>query len=950
MLRTWGFLAAAAFAAVPAFAEAQTGATPVESIHHLPGFEVELLYSVPREEEGSWVSLTVDDKGRLITCDQYGILYRITPPPAGIDLAKNPEAVQVEPIELELGMAQGLLYAFDSLYVSVNANNARGEDPPKVGSGLYRVRDTDGDDMFDAVEKLRAFDGSTEHGPHGLALSPDGKSIYVCAGNHTKAPDPESSVVPRVWDEDFLLSRMWDARGHARGRMAPGGWIAKTDPDGKSFELISIGFRNEYDIDFNAEGELFTYDADMEWDIGTPWYRPTRVNHVTSGSEFGWRSGTGKWPEYYPDSLGSVVDIGPGSPTGIVFGTGAKFPAKYQRALFIADWSYGIIYAVHLNPDGATYTGEAEKFLAAQPLPVTDMVVHPDGNLYFTIGGRQTQSGLYRVKYTGEESIEPAKPESDAGTDLRALRREIEQHHRSGTSEDVAAVWDHLNHDDRTIRFAARVALEHQPVDLWRDRVSEEKRPRAAIQSVIALARHGNSTNQPAAIATLNRIDWEQLPVEDQLDLLRAYSLVFIRLGMGDEESRRETISKLDGKFPAKDRRIDRELAALLIKLEAPHIAERVVAQLKTARTQEDQIHFALVLKDLKAGWSPDTRSAYFQWFNEAAAHRGGMSFGGFLSNIRDDAVSRLTEAEQQQLKPILEAKVEPIDPIADLEARPLVKKYTVRELLPIVEEKLHDRDFENGRNMFAVAACYKCHRIRGEGGSVGPDLTGVGGRFNNQNLLESLLEPSKVVSDQYEQTQFVMDDGRVITGRVINLSGNELRVMTNMLDPGTLESVDRAHIELQQPAATSMMPESLLDRLTEAEILDLIAFLKSGGDPNHEVFGETMKTTDSGLQYRIINPGNGEKPTPADTVVCHYKGWLEDGTEFDSSYARGEPAQFPLSGVIKGWTEGLQLIAPGGKIELKIPPELGYGPRGAGGVIPPNATLNFEVELIEVQ
>ena len=79
--------------------------------------------------------------------------------------------------------------------------------------------------------------------------------------------------------------------------MAPGGWIAQVSPDGQDWQLVANGFRNEYDIAFSPEGELFTYDADMEWDVGSPWYRPTRVNHVTSGAEFGWRSGTGKWPE-----------------------------------------------------------------------------------------------------------------------------------------------------------------------------------------------------------------------------------------------------------------------------------------------------------------------------------------------------------------------------------------------------------------------------------------------------------------------------------------------------------------------------------------------------------------------------------------------------------------------------------------------------------------------------
>jgi FKBP-type peptidyl-prolyl cis-trans isomerase FklB len=109
--------------------------------------------------------------------------------------------------------------------------------------------------------------------------------------------------------------------------------------------------------------------------------------------------------------------------------------------------------------------------------------------------------------------------------------------------------------------------------------------------------------------------------------------------------------------------------------------------------------------------------------------------------------------------------------------------------------------------------------------------------------------------------------------------------------------------------------------------------------------------TLPSGLQYRIVQPGSGPKPTAADTVVCNYKGTLVDGTEFDSSYKRGQPATFPVGQVIKGWTEALQLMPVGSKWELVIPPSLAYGDRGTqGGPIGPNATLVFEVELVSIQ
>ena len=134
------------------------------------------------------------------------------------------------------------------------------------------------------------------------------------------------------------------------GEKAPGGFICRVSPDGKKWDLVAIGFRNPFDLAFHRDGELFTYDSDMEWDIGAPWYRPTCALHVTGGAEFGYRNGAGKWPAYTIDSLPPVVNVGPGSPTGVAFGYGAKFPIKYQEALFLCDWSYGRLYALHLKP------------------------------------------------------------------------------------------------------------------------------------------------------------------------------------------------------------------------------------------------------------------------------------------------------------------------------------------------------------------------------------------------------------------------------------------------------------------------------------------------------------------------------------------------------------------------------------------------------------------------
>jgi hypothetical protein len=435
------------------------------------GFKVEKLYNVPKDQEGSWVALTVDPKGRLIACDQYGSIYRMSVPAIG-----KTENLKPEKLAIELGKAHGLLAAFDSLYVMVNEDGKN--------NGLYRLQDTNGDDQYDKTTKLVTMKGGGEHGLHSMVVSPDGKRIYFNCGNHTKLPEGLTDSRPaKIWNEDHVLPRLWDANGHARGILAPGGYVCSMNPDGTGLELFCYGFRNEFDICFNDQGELFTYDADMEWDIGSPWYRPTRVNHCVSGADYGWRSGSGKWPNYYPDSLPTTLDIGPGSPTGVVAGTGAKFPAKYQHAIYINDWTYGTMWAIHLESKGASYLATKEEFVFGKPLPLTDLVIHPqDGAMYFAVGGRKSQSGVYRVTYVGEESTAPVKA-TPLDEEAR-MRHAIENLHTGSADPQkaLATAWGYLSHSDRHVRYAARVAIEKLPVGLWQEKALSEKQPVAAIE------------------------------------------------------------------------------------------------------------------------------------------------------------------------------------------------------------------------------------------------------------------------------------------------------------------------------------------------------------------------------------------------------------------------------------------------------------------------------------
>jgi putative heme-binding domain-containing protein len=802
-------------------------ATPIELIKAKKDFKVELLYSVPKATQGSWVSMTVDGKGRLITSDQYGKLYRITPPALG----GKADDTKVEELPVELGEAHGLLWAFDSLYVVVNEGNKY---RPR---GLWRVTSSKNDGVLDKKQLLREIDGSGEHGPHAVLLGPDGKSLYVVCGNHTKPIKTDHSMAPRIWGEDFLVPRLWDASGHAVGIKAPAGCIYKTDKNGKEWTLVSMGYRNCYDAAFNRDGELFTFDSDMEWDMNLPWYRPTRICHAVPGSEFGWRGGTGKMYEYHPDNLPPVVNVGPGSPTGMVFGYGAKFPAKYQDALFCCDWSYGKLYACHLTEKGATYTGELEEFLVGTPLPLTDIVVNPnDGALYFTIGGRTTMSGLYRVTYVGKEPTGRDIKEIGVprGSQPRAL---LESYYGKKHPQAVDAAWPFLSSDDRFLRYAARTVLEFQDPAAWQDKALAEKNHIALTHALIGLARAGDKSLKPKMLETLERVDWTKLDDAQKIDYLRAYQLVFVRMGAPDAAWKERVSKRLDAWYPAKAREVNAELCKVITYLEVPGGVTKTLALMAKAPTQEEQIEYALALRSVKTGWTMKQHEEYLAWFHKAGGFRGGNSFHKFLANIRSDAVKSLSAEEKNALKKAIANVPKVVEPKFAYKERPFVKKYAVDELVSIVEKGLTKRDFDKGRNLFGEAKCFACHRFNNEGGGMGPDLTVISGRFGARDLVEKIIDPSKVISDQYAGIVITTTAGKQIVGRIINLNGDEIHVNTDMLDPNQIARVNRNQIDSMGTSKISMMPEGLLNTLSRDEILDLVAYLFSRGDRKHKMF-----------------------------------------------------------------------------------------------------------------
>ena len=860
------------------------GSPKVDKLKLLPGFRAEHLYSPSENGRGSWVAMTFDDRGRMITSDQYGFLYRLELPPVGADTALKP---RIEKLNLPapdtarlvssgkgadstasrvgMGYAQGLLWAFNSLYVMVNH---RSDTNFVRGSGLYRLRDTDGDDQLDQITLLKSFKGEGEHGPHSIVLSPDKQSLYLVCGNFTDVPEMDSYRLPRVWGEDNLFPAIKDPRGHAVDRMAPGSWVAKIDPEGKTWEFVAGGFRNTYDIAFNRAGDLFGYDSDMEWDFGLPWYKPTRIGHLTSGAEFGWRTSASNWSPTFADCLPAMLNMGQGSPTAFFAGKGSRFPQKYQNALFAFDWSFGIIYAVHLQPKGASYTATAEEFISGAPLPLTDGLVGPDGAMYFLTGGRRLESDLYRITYTGPESVAPVT-DVPAPTAEHELRTRLEQYHAGPVSGAVEAAWPHLGHPDRFVRYAARVAVEHQPVGEWQQRALAETNPVRLTQAMIALARHGDKTLKTQMLNALLKVKLDPLTEQQQADVLRAVELVFVRMGLPTGADRARAIAWLAPRYPANSALLNRAYSKLLISLEAPGVIDKTLALLaKKSETGAEalteqtvtaagdlilrnpqygldiarllekmppaqQTYYATMLSSQKTGWTPAQRDRYFRWFAQAFRYQGGRSYVGFIDKARKLALAHVPKDQFNHYNLLSGAKLlteKGNDLATDYTPKGPGRNWQLDKAVAMIDSGLVGQDLARGKKIYSAILCSRCHTFRGEGGDIGPDLTQLGTRFSNRDILEAIIKPDKTVSDQYASTVFTLKNGQSVVGRLVSEEAATYTISQNPFVPDQTRKLAKSEVVSKKYSTVSLMPASLINSLNASELKDFMAYLKSGG------------------------------------------------------------------------------------------------------------------------
>ena len=825
-----------------------------ERFEPLPGFTVTAAW----ESMESFIALESIDEHRVLAATEAGGIVELVDEDGDGNFDSEASFTEV------VTYCQGLLWHEDQLYCT-----GRGPDGP----GLYVISP----DKPGFAGTLGLFTGSTgEHGPHAVVAGPDG-ALYLSVGNHAgiKADWSPTSTYPTFY-EGHLLPRYVDPRGHANKIEAPGGIVVRYDaasPEEERWQVMAGGFRNAYDLAFNAAGHLFTFDSDMEWDLGLPWYREVRLVHVVPGGEYGWRTGSTKWPSWYPDSLPPIAEVGRGSPTGVTHYGGDMFPTRYQGAILAGDWSRGRILAFFLTADGLTYKAESEELLLGRGLNVSDLDVAPDGSLLISTGGRGGSGSLLRLSYEGDRG--PAHVPSLAPKWLSIPDR-----------APLGEPFSMVDFPDRTVRYAAARILEQRgfrTADL--QGVSDH---RSVSEGLVVAARVGFSNDDPEDCALgIERATALALVAEgDPLKAgLRALDLFLQDPDAPPIETLGKTGRALLRRFPTGDQDADRELALLLAHLEPLGTVPALVGAMKDEPSRAGQMHLAYALRAVATGWDDASREAVAGWLAVTDSWDGGYSLPGYLKQMRRD-FEELFGPEYAELFEDEVAAAKAWTPPDAYGGTP----WSTDEILAYLAGAggASRRDAAEGAIVFE-ASCARCHPLAG-GGSLGPDLEGVTGRFTRADLLSTIISPSRVVPEAYQAVDVFLNDGTVHSG--LPIEDTEAALTLSRSD-GTSVEIDPADIYERRPSPLSTMPEALLHGLTLEEVGDLFHYLEVGGERDTDAITSWTKLFDGksldGWEY---DPGHwtiddgilfGGGDSIADSSFLISKGeWSDFIVEFD--------------------------------------------------------------------
>lgn len=782
------------------------------------GFEVSQVRTA-QPDEGSWISLTFDEQGRALVSREDSGLLRMT-------LAADRQTVErVEPINVDLKECRGL--AFHDGWLYANANNSK---------GLYRLK-IDAGGRAEGLARLREFPGGVGHGRNDIIIDNDwlitihGDSVDLPQENVTDLTSPL-----RHWSGDASQHEGHVLRMHL--------------PTGK-WELLCGGLRNPYGIAAHPSGELFTFDADNEFDMGTPWYRPTRVIGLYPGGDIGYRTAGNKLPPRFhdqPENVPPVLTIGRSSPTAVFYDAQLNFPKAYRDALFLLDWTYGRVLAVHLAENGAGWRAQAEQFLQGRPLNVTDVARGPDGAMYLITGGRKTQSSLYRIaahavpERARSVAVEPFAPHAAAvsafSKEQRVKRQHLERISRERDADGLADILATLDDADPVLRHAARIALERLPIELWRDVALKDGIVPRGLYAHLAFAQAASPADVPGLIERWLGVDPSQLELSEQFGWVRLCELLLRSSGDAVQRRSQEVCRRLLAAWPRASAlevapegttvQLRQRIAQLLGALRSAEAIEPIARDLLASSRQEDRLAGLLALRYQRDGWTIKQRKLQFEALGDPTAMIGGQGMPTFHSGIKGDSLASLSEKEKELLQDVLEPR--PLDDQAEqFPPRAVVQRWQMSDLANLAESD-NTGDRQRGAKVFREAMCGRCHRVGSSGGVIGPDLTFVGRRFNRRDLLDSIVQPSRSVAENYRLDLVVTHSGAVHTGRILvegDYRSEKLKIQTDPLQVASVVEIDKREIEDHRQLERSPMPEGLLDTFHQDEIRDLLAYLE---------------------------------------------------------------------------------------------------------------------------
>lgn len=407
-----------------------------------------------------------------------------------------------------------------------------------------------------------------------------------------------------------------------------------------------------------------------------------------------------------------------------------------------------------------------------------------------------------------------------------------------------------------------------------------EKNPQILTQAIIALARTGDQSLKSRMFNSLMTVNYNRLPENQKIDFLRAFELTLARMGQPDEAQKALIISYLNPNYPAKTNELNRSLSKILVFIQYPQGVPKTLALIDIAKDDDagqktftnslylifrnpqygldiagilsktppaQQIYYGTVLSEAKNGWTPALREKYFKWFYTALSFKGGNSYIGFIDRARKMALANVSKDQFKHYNTLsgnalLDSSGNTLANVGSPKGPG--KKWKMEEALAVIQKDSTNRNFERGKMMFATTftLCKSCHVMQGEGGAVGPNLTQLSTRFSSRDMLESIIEPSKVISDQYAATAFYLKDGSSVLGRLKNEDKDKYYISQNPFAPQTLREILKKDVLRTRISDVSIMYPEMINRLNKEELKDIMAYLTAGGNKNHEIYKAKSK------------------------------------------------------------------------------------------------------------